>query len=103
MCTVCWWGLVPGPSGLLTDHLHYIMELDAEGLESVLATLVTELVVKLVNAILPQDLSVYFCGARLVPLLKKKGGIRPLAIGEILKLVAHTTILIDEYASIHAH
>ena len=58
-----------------------------------MATLVTELVVKLVNAILPQDLSVYFCGARLVPLLKKKGGIRPLAIGEILKLVASKVVV----------
>ena len=62
-------------------------------MESGLAALLKELISKLVNALLPQELSSYLYGARLEPLVKKKGGIRPLAIGEVLKLVASKIVV----------
>ena len=50
----CKSGLAPCPSGLRTDQLHDILELDNDGPESGLAALLTELMSKLVNALLPQ-------------------------------------------------
>ena len=43
---------------------------------------------------LPEDVRPYLCGGRLVPLIKKDGGLRPLVVGEFLrslvaKLAAH--------------
>ena len=47
----------------------------------------------LANGRVPQDLAHLFVGARLIALKKPAGGVRPIAIGEMLRRLAGKTIL----------
>jgi hypothetical protein len=41
----------------------------------------------------PQDMAPALCGANLTPLRKKDGGVRPIAVGEVLRRLACKTLL----------
>ena len=78
-------GLAPGPSGLRVEHLRTVLEdrkptVEAELLEAL--TLLTNLAV---SGRLPLPLQPFLCGGRLVPVLKKDNGIRPIVVGELLR------------------
>jgi hypothetical protein len=55
----------------------------------------------------PQTLAQYYASARLIPLIKKNGGIRPLAVGDTLRRLACklalTLIKVDIPAVFHPH
>ena len=95
----------PGPSGLRVTHI-------SEGLD----TAVRQDRVDLLNSLicwvsasargqLPLWSAPYICAARLVPFSKKAGGIRPVAVGEVLRrlcgkilLQIHTSSLVSALA-----
>ena len=78
-------GLAPGCSGLRAEHLKAVLcdrnlELAAQAL-----TLLTGFVNQSLNGYLPPDLQPCLCGGRLIPLIKKDSGVRPLVVGELLR------------------
>ena len=79
-------GLAPGPSSLRFEHLRYF-----RGRKCVCDDSLVDALTRVVNCALAGDLAPelrpFLCGGRLVPLLKKDGGIRPLVVGECLRAV----------------
>ena len=79
-------GLAPGPSSLRFEHLRYF-----RGRKCVCDDSLVDALTRVVNCALAGDLAPelrpFLCGGRLVPLLKKDGGIRPLVVGERLRAV----------------
>ena len=78
-------GSAPGPSGLRPCHLKDCLTRDGpQGpLECSLAKLMG-----LANlGSLPQEFGEIICGSNLIPLNKKDGGIRPIAVGDTLRRV----------------
>ena len=78
-------GSVPGPSGLRAEHLKVVVKLapgnrTEKGLEAL-----TKLVNCLAAGDLTEEAAPYFCGARLYAGNKKSGGIRPIAVGDVLR------------------
>jgi hypothetical protein len=80
-------GLAPGPSGLRTDHIRQALSLN-DAMKGRLLTSLTRITQRLVSGQCPTDIRKYLCGGRIVPLKKPDGGVRPIVVGELLKLVA---------------
>ena len=73
-------GTSAGASGLTAEHLLSIA--CAPGSDDEVLSL---LVSKFSKGQLPHQAAQYFCGARLVALVKKDGDLRPIAVGDILR------------------
>lgn len=74
-----------GPSGLRPQHLReMVLEGEASGLACLLDGL-ERLLVSCVNGSLPPQVMSVLCAARLFPLIKKSGGIRPIAVSDSLR------------------
>ena len=78
-------GTAPGPSGLRAEHLNVsIKSAPPNGTDKA-----TSSITKLVNCMgggrVPDQVAKYLCGARIHVANKKDGGIRPIAVGEILR------------------
>ena len=78
-------GSAPGPDGLRAEHLKVAIKLSTPGRQGA----AEEALVKLVNVMaaggVPDDVAPFLCGARLHAGNKKDGGIRPIAVGNILR------------------
>ena len=75
-------GVAYGPSGLRADHIKTaIMETRDKVGEQLLTTL-AELVQMFAAGRLSPTLQPALCGGRLIPLVKKDSGVRPIVIGE---------------------
>ena len=75
----------PRPSGLRADHLREcIATVSADVADSLLGAL-TELANRSLNGALPPAFAEYFLAARLLPFRKKDDGVRPIAVGEVLR------------------
>ena len=77
-------GLAPGPSGLRAEHFTAWKGRKPFVESAVLAPL-TALVNLALAGALPTKLQPFWCGGRLVPLLKKDNGLRPLVVGELIR------------------
>ena len=77
-------GLAPGPSGLRAEHLTS-WKGRKPFVDPVILTPLTALVNLALSGALPATLQPFWCGGRLVPLLKKDNGLRPLVVGELLR------------------
>ena len=75
-------GTAPGPSGLRAQHLKDAVR-SAHGDEAV--EQLTAICNHLARGEAPEFLSQYLAGASLMALEKPGGGIRPIAIGEVLR------------------
>jgi hypothetical protein len=83
-----------GPSGLTANHLRSAFLRDTHSLSKLLAAVFT----RLVNGAGDTDAVAALLGAcRLIPLLKPAGGIRPIAVGEILRRICGR-ILLQQHA-----
>ena len=80
-------GTSPGASGLRAQHLDVVSGHTAPSAELCLTTL-TCLMNFLLSGKASLSLVPWLCGAPLTALLKKNGGVRPIAAGEILRRLA---------------
>ena len=78
-------GTAPGPSGMRAEHLKVAVELGSPGRQEKTIESITNLVNNLLAGKMPNEIAAYFCGANLFGAKKKDGGIRPIAVGEILR------------------
>ena len=81
-------GSAPGPSGLRAEHLK---EIGGRGQGRGMACLValTGVLNKMSAGKMPEEAAPYFCGANLFTAIKKQGGIRPVAVGEVLRRLCY--------------
>ena len=78
-------GTAPGPSGLRAIHLtEAVFCLSPDRANYALINL-TMFVNKLCAGQLPPSIAPFLCGASLLPCKKKCGGLRPIAVGEVLR------------------
>ena len=78
-------GTAPGPSGLRAIHLtEAVFCLSPDRANYALINL-TMFVNKLCAGQLPPSVALFLCGASLLPCKKKCGGLRPIAVGEVLR------------------
>ena len=84
-------GSAPGPSGLRPSALQDLLcrTRRSGDLLPALATFVQACV----NGRLPDALGPMLCAARLIPLKKKDGGVRPVAVGEVFRRVVGKCLL----------
>ena len=78
-------GSAPGPDGLRAEHLKVAVKLSPPNRTDKALEAITRLVNVLAAGGLPEAAAPYFCGARLYAGNKKSGGIRPIAVGYILR------------------
>jgi hypothetical protein len=74
-------GTAPGPSGLSAQHLLDCCRVPGSDVPAALAAVVR----CMYSHPPPEEVRPYLFGARLVALVKKDGGLRPIACGEILR------------------
>ena len=77
-------GSAPGPSGMRPEHLTVILQ-SAPGRRNSAVQELTRLVTVMAGGAVPQNVAPYLCGARLHAAAKKSGGIRPIAVGNLLR------------------
>ena len=78
-------GSAPGPSGLRAEHLKAVVKSAPPNRTDKALEAVTRLVNVLAAGELPEEAAPYFAGARLYAGKKKSGGIRPTAVGNLLR------------------
>ena len=78
----------PGRSYLRPEHLKEALKCPAISNGQDLLDKLTRLINLLISGKPPVSFAEYFCGARLIALKKEKGGVRPIAVGEILRRLA---------------
>ena len=74
-----------GPSRLSPDHLREALKCPTPIKAELLLDSITAFVNVLASGRVCDNIAPYFCGAYLHPLLKKDGGVRPIAVGETLR------------------
>jgi hypothetical protein len=77
-------GSAPGPSGLRPEHLKCALKAAPNRGDRALEGL-TKLLNIMVAGAVPESVAPFLCGARLHAALKKDGGIRPIAVGNLLR------------------
>ena len=77
-------GSAPGPSGLRPEHLKAALRSAPNRRDRALHNL-TALVNTMMKGKVPSSVAPYLCGARLHAANKKTGGIRPIAVGNLLR------------------
>ena len=78
-------GSAPGPSGLRAEHLKVCVRSSPPNRTDRASTAITKLVNCMGGGNVPVEVAPYMCGARLFGALKKDGGLRPIAVGEIFR------------------
>ena len=81
----------PGPSGLRTSHLQDALRRPGRG--APLISAIARFCHMWAHGLIPEDMAPVLCGANLTPLRKKDGGVRPIAVGEVLRRLACKTLL----------
>ena len=84
-------GASPGPSGLRIEHLQQAIcaqDIGADILNKLVAVIASA-----INGLLPPEVRVVFCSARLAPIRKKDGGIRPILLCEVIRTLAGKALL----------
>jgi hypothetical protein len=84
-------GSAPGPSGLRPGHLKECLQKEGRG-SSLQAALGSLAQLGIENG-LPGGSCGVFCAANLIPLCKKDGSVRPIAVGETLRRVVGKCLL----------
>ena len=74
-----------GPSKMFPEHLSHAVQYTASDESQLVLRLLTKLVNIICRGELPEFVSRALCRASLSALLKKKGGVRPIAVGEVLR------------------
>ena len=77
-------GSAPGPSGLRPEHLKSSLQAAPARRQSALKHL-TSLVNTMAGGGVPAEVAPFLCGARLHAALKRDGGLRPIAVGNLIR------------------
>ena len=77
-------GSAPGPSGLRPEHLHVALQAAPGRRDRALQSL-TQLVNIMARGGVPEEVAPYLAGARLHAARKKSGGLRPVAVGNLIR------------------
>ena len=77
-------GSAPGPSGMRPEHILVTLQAAPGRRDKALQGL-TRLTNVMAGGGVPEEVAPYLCGARLHAALKKDGGIRPIAVGNLLR------------------
>ena len=80
-------GSAGGPDGIRPQHLLDLTSASAERGGHLLISALTSFVSHVANGNTPESVRPYVFGATLIPLAKKDGGIRPIAVGQTLRRV----------------
>ena len=78
-------GSAPGPSGLRPEHLMVVLKAAPPNRSGRAETQLTRVVNTMVKGKVPPSVSPFLCGARLHAANKKDGGLRPVAVGNLLR------------------
>ena len=78
-------GSAPGPSGLRPEHLKVALKAPSPSKADKALQALTKVVNLMVAGLVPPEVAPYLCGARLHAAKKKDGGIRPIAVGNLLR------------------
>ena len=78
-------GSAPGPSGLRANHLKEAVFCSSPHHSHLALQSLTSFVNLLCAGKAPQVIIPHFCVASLLPCMKKDGGLRPIAVGEVLR------------------
>jgi hypothetical protein len=89
-------GSSPGASGLRPEHLKEAWNSKNAIKNQRFMELLTNFVNAMLRGDVPAEIRPYIAGAPVIPLAKKDGGIRPIAIGEIFRR------LVSKIANFHA-
>ena len=93
-------GTAAGPSGLRPEHLRVVLQSPAIRREGASNTL-TKLLNRMVAGMIPLEVAPYVCGAHLHASKKRDGGIRPIAVGDLLQLLAFQVVSQDKFYTAH--
>ena len=96
-------GTAPGPSGLRAEHLKEAKAARTEGRGAAVVGALTRLVNTMAAGKVPTEVTPYFCGGNLFAAVKKSGGLRPVAVGDILRRLTSKCIAysVAGRASVH--
>ena len=75
----------PGPSLLRANHLKEAISCPSAACGVCALRAISELVNLLAAGRAPEQVAPYLCGAILIPVKKKSGGLRPIDVGEVLR------------------
>jgi hypothetical protein len=78
-------GTAPGPSRLRASHLKEAIGMRSQEQNDSTLSAITRVVNLLANGSCPPAVVPFLCGATLIPINKKTGGLRPIAVGEVLR------------------
>ena len=78
-------GTAPGPSGLRAEHLKEAKAARTEGRGAAALSSLTRLVNTMASGKVAAGVAPYLCGGNLFAAVKKDGGYRPVAVGDILR------------------
>ena len=78
-------GSAPGPSGLRPEHLKAVIKSVAPNRTDRASEAITKVVNVMASGSVPDVVRPFLFGARLHAALKKDGGLRPIAIGNLLR------------------
>ena len=86
-------GSAPGLSDLRASHIKEAISCPSPMQASAVLQALTKFINVLSSGNVPPVIIPYLCGASLVAIPKKNGGVRPIAIGEVLRCLASKCIL----------
>ena len=75
----------PGPSGLRANHLKESVCCPSPSVANSTLTALSLLTSRIGSGLIPSSFAPFLCGASLLASRKKSGGLRPIAIGEVLR------------------
>ncbi len=78
-------GTGPGPSGFRASHLKEAIICPSPVVRLALLNSITSFVNFLCQGVIPSEITPHLCGALLLATKKKSGGLRPIAVGEVLR------------------
>jgi len=81
-------GTAPGPDVFRPQYLKDLLRFQHEEDPYLVSQALTGPVARMLAGRVPKDFAPHWAGARLIPLLKKDGGIRPVAVGCCLRRLA---------------
>ena len=88
-------GTAPGPDGLRAEHLKVMLKNNVPNREDRVIGSITDLVNCMAAGKVPDVVAPYLCGATLHAGLKKDGGIRPIAVGNIFRRLTSKCIMFN--------
>ena len=92
-------GSAPGPSGLRPSHLREAVGCPSPDRSNRLISSLTAFINALASGQTPLPVRPYLCGATLLASPKKSGGLRPIAVGEVLRRLTSKCLAITTLCS----